>query len=118
MRRAGGAYTRRRSLAARNPDRIAPRVLLFLAALAFATGAHLASFAALAIHRSGRGLFEPSRCDECGLTLKPLDRQPVVGFVVRKGRARCCGGRIDGSHLMAELLGGALALVAFMLIFT
>lgn len=46
-----------------------------------------------------------SCCDHCGAVLRPRDLVPLVSYFVRRGRAFCCGGRIDPLHPVAELLG-------------
>ena len=52
-----------------------------------------------------------SRCDECGYVLKWYDLIPVLCFLMLKGKCRKCKTKIDGSHLVSELMMGATFLV-------
>ena len=52
-----------------------------------------------------------SRCDECGYVLKWYDLIPVLSFLMLKGKCRKCKTKIDGSHLVSELMMGATFLV-------
>ena len=53
-----------------------------------------------------------SRCDECGYVLKWYDLIPIVSFLALRGRCRNCKTKIDGSHLVSELMMGAAFLVS------
>ena len=53
-----------------------------------------------------------SRCDECGYVLKWYDLIPVFSFLMLKGKCRKCKTKIDGSHLVSELMMGAAFLVS------
>jgi leader peptidase (prepilin peptidase)/N-methyltransferase len=56
-----------------------------------------------------------SACDHCGAKVRARDLIPIVSYVLLRGRASCCGGRIDPLHTIAEaggLVVGALAVVA------
>lgn len=56
-----------------------------------------------------------SACDHCGATVRARDLIPIVSYVLLRGRATCCGGRIDPLHMVAEaggLMIGTLAVVA------
>ena len=52
-----------------------------------------------------------SRCDECGYVLKWYDLIPVLSFLMFKGKCRMCKTKIDGSHLVSELMMGATFVV-------
>ncbi|MFC0305237.1 prepilin peptidase [Rhizorhabdus histidinilytica] len=53
-----------------------------------------------------------SACDGCGAPLGPARLVPVLSYAIQRGRAACCGGRIDSVHPLAELLGGAIGSLA------
>ncbi|QEH77534.1 prepilin peptidase [Sphingomonas sp. C8-2] len=53
-----------------------------------------------------------SACDGCGAPLGPARLVPVLSYAIQRGRAACCGGRIDSVHPLAELLGGAIGALA------
>ena len=75
-------------------------------------GAALGSFAGVAMERLPRG--EPvtgrSHC-VCGEPVRARDNVPVLSYLLRRGRARCCGATIPPWYLAVEL-GGAIAGVA------
>ncbi len=51
-----------------------------------------------------------SHCPSCGKPIAPWDNVPVLGYVVLRGRARCCGARMSPRYPLVELLGGLLSL--------
>ena len=53
-----------------------------------------------------------SRCDECGYILKWYDLIPIISFLILGGKCRKCKTKIDGSHLISELIMGAAFLVS------
>lgn len=53
-----------------------------------------------------------SRCDACGETLGAAELVPVLSFLLQRGRCRRCGARIGRSHLVLELMGLAIGIVA------
>lgn len=53
-----------------------------------------------------------SACDGCGRTLAAWELVPVVSFVALRGRCRTCGTRIAPGHVVTELLGAAIGIVA------
>ena len=74
-------------------------------------GASLGSFLGVVIDRVPKG--QPittgrSRC-VCGKELRARDNVPIVGYVLRRGRARCCGARIPFWYLGIEVAAAALA---------
>lgn len=48
-----------------------------------------------------------SRCDECGYVLRWYDLIPIISFLILRGKCRKCKTKIDGSHLISELMMGA-----------
>lgn len=53
-----------------------------------------------------------SACDGCGRTLTAAELVPLLGFVALRGRCRTCGSRIAARHVVTELLGAAIGVVA------
>jgi len=53
-----------------------------------------------------------SACDHCGAPLGPARLLPLVSYVLQRGRADCCGGRIDPIHPVAELLAALIGLAS------
>ena len=88
------------------------------AVLGVGLGASVGSFLGVVVDRVPRGesLGGRSHC-ACGAPLRFRDNLPIVGFLVRRGRARCCGARIPGWYLALEVAGAAVgASVALVLI--
>ena len=70
------------------------------------SGALLASFAGVIAERlnTGESWTEGrSRCNSCGTTLEALDLIPILTWVARKGRARCCGASVPYQYVLSEL---------------
>ena len=91
-------------------------MLLFLEALLwgirFMLGAALFSFMNVVAWRLPQGknpLSGRSFCPACGAELQAQDLVPVFSWLVLRGRCRRCGAKIAVRYLLAELLGGALA---------
>ncbi|RYD67584.1 MAG: prepilin peptidase [Sphingomonadales bacterium] len=53
-----------------------------------------------------------SACDSCGKALGPAELVPVLSYLRQRGKCRACGARIAPSHLIVELLGGAVGVMA------
>ena len=53
-----------------------------------------------------------STCDACGKGLGAAELVPVLSHVLQRGRCRGCGGRIAASHLVTELVGGGIGVLA------
>lgn len=53
-----------------------------------------------------------SRCDGCGAVLAPIDLIPVLSWLIRRGRCRACGKKIDPRHLAVELAAALIGVVA------
>ena len=81
-----------------------------------AVGASVASFLAVAVDRVPRGepLTGRSHC-VCGQLIGARDNIPILGFLVRRGRARCCGARIPwwypAFEVAGALVGAGIALL-------
>jgi leader peptidase (prepilin peptidase)/N-methyltransferase len=91
--------------------------LVLLGFLAAALGACLASFLAVVIERvpKGESIGGRSHC-VCGAPVLARDNLPVIGYLLRGGRARCCGAGIPVWYPAFELAGAALAVAAFVVI--
>jgi leader peptidase (prepilin peptidase)/N-methyltransferase len=87
------------------------------AVLAGALGGSIGSFAAVVLDRVPRGeaLGGRSHC-VCGQPIRAIDNVPVVSYLARRGRARCCGARIPPWYVVVELLGVGLGVGAFVLL--
>ncbi len=85
-----------------------------LAAAAGALGACLGSFLNVVIHRlpqdepAARSLGGRSRCPGCGTPIRWHDNVPVLGWLMLRGKARCCGTRIAARYPLVELLTAVL----------
>lgn len=53
-----------------------------------------------------------SACDGCGRTLAAWELVPLFSFVALRGRCRTCGTRIAPGHVVTELLGVGIGVVA------
>ncbi len=62
---------------------------------------------------AGRGVARGrSECDACGKMLDARELVPVLSYAMQRGKCRACGVRIAPSHLIAEVLGGAIGVMA------
>jgi leader peptidase (prepilin peptidase)/N-methyltransferase len=53
-----------------------------------------------------------SRCDACGVELSARELVPLLSFLIQRGRCRHCAARIRRSHIVIELLGLSIGIVA------
>jgi leader peptidase (prepilin peptidase)/N-methyltransferase len=84
----------------------------FVTAIAVALGLAFGSFLNVVIYRLPRGesLSHPgSRCPGCGKPIRAFDNIPVLGWLLLRGRARCCKIWISPRYPLVEALGGLLA---------
>ena len=84
----------------------------FVTAVAVALGLAFGSFLNVVIYRLPRGesLSHPgSRCPGCGEPIRAFDNIPVLGWLLLRGRARCCKIWISPRYPLVEALGGLLA---------
>lgn len=83
-----------------------------MTAIAVALGLAFGSFLNVVIYRLPRGesLSHPaSRCPGCGKPIRIYDNIPVLGWLLLRGRARCCKIRISPRYPLIEALGGLVA---------
>jgi leader peptidase (prepilin peptidase) / N-methyltransferase len=74
-------------------------------------GLSFGSFLNVVIHRVPRGesiVFPASHCTSCGAPIRAFDNLPVLGWLLLRGRARCCKAPISSRYPLVELLGGLL----------
>lgn len=75
-------------------------------------GLAIGSFLNVVVWRVPRGesvVSPPSACPSCGTPIAPRDNVPVLGWLVLRGRARCCGAPISARYPLVE----AFTAVAF-----
>lgn len=53
-----------------------------------------------------------SACDGCGRMLRATELVPLLSFVGLRGRCRSCGAQIARAHIVTELFGAAIGIVA------
>ena len=88
---------------------------IFLVGLVLAGGC-IGSFLNVCVYRIPLGLsvVQPgSHCHACGRAIPPWYNLPVLSWLMLRGRAKCCGVRIDGRYAVVE----AAMAVAFPLLF-
>jgi leader peptidase (prepilin peptidase)/N-methyltransferase len=79
--------------------------------LTFFFGLIIGSFLNVCISRIPKGesvVSPPSRCESCGVRLKPWDLVPVLSWLLLRGRCRYCGAKVSPKYLIVELLTGSL----------
>lgn len=79
--------------------------------IAFLAGLAIGSFATAVAHRVPRGISigaSRSQCPACGAQIAARDNVPVLGWLLLRGRARCCGARISPRYPLTELCVGLL----------
>ncbi len=77
----------------------------------FALGACVGSFLNVCIYRIplDRSIITPgSQCAACGAPIPAQHNIPIASWFLLRGRAACCGTRIDARYWMVELLTGLL----------
>lgn len=80
-------------------------------------GACIGSFLNVVIYRLPRGqslMHPPSHCPHCDVPIKFYDNIPILGWLLLRGRARCCGEMISPRYPLVELLTGFIwALIGY-----
>ncbi len=77
------------------------------------------SFLNVVIYRVPRDMSvvrPPSHCPACGKPIRPWDNVPVLGWLVLRGKARCCGAPVSPRYPLVEAIGGVLSLAILELI--
>ena len=86
-------------------------MVVLLAALALILGLSIGSFLNVVVYRVPRAesvVSPPSRCPRCGMPIRPKHNQPVVGWLVLRGRCADCGAPISARYPLVELGTGLL----------
>jgi leader peptidase (prepilin peptidase) / N-methyltransferase len=86
---------------------------LFLRVFAVAFGLIWGSFLNVVIYRVPRGMSvvrPASHCPACGKPIRAWDNVPVFGYLLLRGKARCCGARLSPRYPLVEAIGGVLSL--------
>lgn len=81
-------------------------------AFAFVLGATWGSFFNVAIYRWPREMSvvsPPSHCPACGKPVPGWRNVPILGYLLLRGKAACCGAKMSPRYLFVELLSGVLA---------
>jgi leader peptidase (prepilin peptidase)/N-methyltransferase len=87
--------------------------LWFLRTFAIAFGLAWGSFLNVVIYRVPRemSVVRPaSHCPACGKPIRAWDNVPVFGWLLLRGRARCCGAKVSVRYPIVEAIGGLIAL--------
>ncbi|GEM_PF-477307 len=86
--------------------------------LIFILGSLLASFFHLVALRvpNKESITGRSYCPQCHHQLRLIDVTPVFGYLINFGKCHFCKLPIPISHLLTEILGGALFVIAYLLI--
>ncbi|MCS6799858.1 MAG: prepilin peptidase [Myxococcota bacterium] len=74
-------------------------------------GAVWGSFFNVAIHRWPRQMsvvHPPSHCPSCGAPVRARHNVPVIGWLMLRGRAACCGAKISPRYPVVEVLSAVL----------
>lgn len=82
-------------------------------AAAFIFGALWGSFFNVAIYRWPRDMSvvsPASHCPHCKTPVPAWRNVPIVGYLLLRGRAGCCGAALSARYLLVELSGAALCL--------
>jgi len=86
-------------------------------AFSFVVGACIGSFLNVCVYRipMNRSVIHPgSHCSACGAPIPWYNNLPIISWLVLRGRATCCGTRIDLRYWLVEL-GMALLFMAIWL---
>ncbi|MCZ7687510.1 MAG: prepilin peptidase [Sandaracinaceae bacterium] len=71
------------------------------------------SFFNVAIYRWPRDMSvvsPPSHCPHCKTPIPAWRNVPILGYLVLRGRAACCGERLSPRYFLVELASGAICL--------
>ncbi|HVS99134.1 MAG TPA: prepilin peptidase [Solirubrobacterales bacterium] len=85
--------------------------IAFWIVFALFAGLIAGSYATAVAYRVPRGIgtvMERSACPACGAQIAAYDNVPVFGWLLLRGRARCCGAAISPRYPLTELAVGLL----------
>ncbi|MCB9661286.1 MAG: prepilin peptidase [Polyangiales bacterium] len=80
-------------------------------AIAFVFGATWGSFFNVCIYRWPRHMSvvsPPSHCPACGAPVQAWRNVPILGYLLLRGRAACCGAPMTPRYVVVEVLGAVL----------
>ena len=85
--------------------------VVVLAVAVAALGASVGSFLGVVFDRvpKGESIGGRSHC-VCGAPILARDNLPIIGYLLRRGRSRCCGARIPIWYFWLEVAGALVAL--------
>src|SRR5271170_6583199 len=72
---------------------------------AFVVGACIGSFLNVCVYRiplNRSGVHPSSHCSACGAPIPWYNNLPIISWIVLRGRAACCGTRIDMRYCLVE----------------
>ena len=95
------------------PDHLGDLPVGLLRAYALLFGLVWGSFLNVVIYRVplGMSVVRPaSHCPACGKPIRAWDNIPVLGYLLLRGKARCCGARLSPRYPLVEAIGGVLSL--------
>ncbi len=94
------------------------RFPIIMEALFFCIGACVGSFLNVCILRIPKGesiVRPPSHC-ACGKPIKWFDNIPILGWILLRGKARCCGARISFRYPFVEALTAVTFLIMWLVL--
>ena len=83
----------------------------------FWLGACVASFLNVVVWRVPRGesiVSPPSHCPKCNAPIRWYQNIPILSWIMLRGRCANCRKPISPRYLVLELIGGLLALLAYL----
>ncbi len=88
----------------------------FFPVFVFTLGACIGSFLNVVIYRmpAGKSVVRPGSHCSCGTPIAWYDNIPIFSWILRRGRARCCGARFSIRYPLVEALTGGLFLAAWL----
>jgi leader peptidase (prepilin peptidase)/N-methyltransferase len=91
--------------------------LAFINIAIFLLGAIIGSFLNVCVYRIPAGqsiVSPPSRCPQCGASIRWYQNIPIVSYLVLRGRCAGCRARISPRYPLVEALTGLLFLLVWM----
>jgi len=85
----------------------------FLRVFALALGLIWGSFLNVVIYRVPRNLSvvrPASHCPACGKPIRAFHNVPVLGYLLLRGKAGCCGAKLSPRYPLVEAIGGVLSI--------
>ena len=92
-------------------------IFIVLAVLSFVLGSFIGSFLNVCIWRIPRGesiMWPGSHCPKCNAPIRWYQNIPLLSWILLRGRCASCRKPISPRYLVLELIGGLLALFAYL----